>query len=188
MVRDALEGEGLIAIALLQPGWERNYEGQPLFYSVGSVGRMEDVEPLADGRFNLRLVGLHRVELGEVVRVEPYRVARVRPLPETLVDESDPKVVRAKLALMASHGCLVRELAEHESRSVVLDEAVPFESAVNGACANLPVDPAIRQSLLEENDLLQRHRRAAALLDEILTRVLRLKALRAHDEGEGGIN
>jgi Lon protease-like protein len=188
MVRDAIAGEALIAVALLRPGWEANYEGEPAFHETGTVGRIEDLVSLSDGKFNLRLVGLQRVAFGEVVRSKPYRLVRVRALGESTVDESDPAIRAGKLDLLASHGCLMRELTDGTEAGAVFDERIPFETAVNGACANLPVEPAVRQSLLEENDLLARHRRASALLDEILARVFRLKALRSSDEGGPGVN
>ena len=71
---------------------------------------------------------------------------------------------------------------------LVLDESLSFEAAVNGACAILPVENAVRQTLLELDDLLERHKRAAAIMDEILGRVLRLKSMRGRDEGESGLN
>ena len=64
----------------------------------------------------------------------------------------------------------------------------PIETAVNGACANLPVDPAMRQSLLEEDDLYRRFQRTSEILNEVLERVLHLKALRSRDEGGSGLN
>jgi hypothetical protein len=178
MVRDAVDGEGLIAVALLRPGWEADYEGSPAFHAVGTVGRIEQLERLDDGRFNLRLAGLCRVELGRVVRAQPYRVVESRALVEEPVDETVPAVAAAKLSLLASQGYLLQELLAEDGNGVVLDDSVPFESAVNGACANLPVDAELRQRLLEENQILERQRRAAALLDEVLEKVLRLKSLR----------
>ena len=188
MVRDATAGEGLIAIALLKPGWEEDYEGSPSFHEIGTVGRIEDLEPLPGGKFNLRLVGLQRVRFGAVVRSAPYRLLLARPLAESPVDDADAAVRSAKLSLLASHGCLTRELSDRPDAGAVLDERIPFETAVNGACANLPVDPAKRQSLLEEDDLFARQRRVSAMLDEILERVLRLKALRSPEEGGSGLN
>ena len=67
---------------VLCPGWERRYEGAPAFHALGTIGRMEDVEPLEDGRFQLRLVGLGRVRLSEIASEAPYRLVRVVPLPE----------------------------------------------------------------------------------------------------------
>ena len=62
MVEDVRAGDGRIAIALLRQGWEEGYEGRPAIHDVGTVGRIRDLEPLPDGRFNLALVGLQRVE------------------------------------------------------------------------------------------------------------------------------
>ena len=50
-----------------------------------------------------------------------------------------------------------------------------FAAAVNMACASLPVDPAQRQELLEQSDLVERHRRALEELRRALTRVLKAK-------------
>jgi hypothetical protein len=52
---------------------------------------------------------------------------------------------------------------------------MPFEEAVNATCANLPVEPGLRQELLEIDDLRRRGERAAGLIDEVLTAVIRLK-------------
>lgn len=188
MVRDAVASDRRIAVSLLKPGWESDYEGSPAFHDVGSVGRIEDLDPLPDGNFLLRLVGLRRVALGEVVKVRPYRVVRFRRLAEIEVDETAPENVAAKLDLLASHGCLLRELTSRDPSAFVLDERIPYETAVNGACANLPVEPSLRQELLEEGDLRERQRRASTLLNEVLARVLRLKSLRSGDEGDSGLN
>lgn len=188
MVRDALAADRCLAVALLRPGWEREYERGPAFHDVATVGRMEEVETTADGRFLFRLVGTGRVRLGDVVRDTPYRVVRALDLPEDALDDDDPAVRRAKLDLLASQICLARELSGNEHSGLVLDDSLSFEAAINGACAILPIETSIRQSLLELDDLLERHRRASAILDEILERVLRLKSMRGRDEGPTGLN
>ncbi len=188
LVTDAAAGEGLVVISLLLPGWETDYQGNPGFHEVGTVGRIQRLDPLPEGRFDLRLVGLCRVRLGEVTRWNPYRTVRVDRLEETQVDESCPRISAAKLDLLASHGCLLRELMPDEGHGLVLDEGVSFEAAVNGTCANLPVDAAVRQKLLEENDLRSRQQKVSAILDEALERVLRLKVLRLREEGGVELN
>jgi hypothetical protein len=188
LVEDAITGEGLIAVSLLRPGWELNYSGAPAFFEIGTIGRLEETQKMNDGRFNIRLLGMQRVRLGEVVRSVPYRAVRTIRIEERGVDEADPRVREEKLNLMASHGCLLRELADADVPSFSLDESVTFEAAVNGVCANLPMDADTRQSLLEENDLTHRYRRVQALLDDLLERVLRLKSLRSHEEGGNRLN
>jgi Lon protease-like protein len=188
MVRDALAADRSIAVALLRPGWEREYEGSPAFHEIATLGRMEEIETTVDGRYLFRLVGIGRVRLGEPVQETPYRIVRAAEIPEHAIDEADPAVRRAKLDLLASQVCLARELAGTEYSGLVLDDGLSFEAAVNGACAILPIDNALRQALLELDDLLERHRRAAKILDEILDRVLRLKSMRGRDEGPTGLN
>jgi len=188
MVKDALAADGTIAVALLRPGWEQKYQGNPEYFPIATAGRMEDIESTPDGRYYFKLVGSVRVRLGEVVRDAPYRLVRAEEIPEPAVAESDPSIRRAKLDLFASQVYLVRELTGDEHPRLVLDERMPFAAAVNGACASLPSEPQVRQSLLELDDLIERQRRAARILDEILERVLSLKATRDGAAGSGTVN
>jgi uncharacterized protein len=188
MVKDALAADRSIAVALLKPGWESEYAGSPAFHEIATLGRMEDIETTADGRYLFRLVGTERVRLGNAVQETPYRITHAAALPQLPIDEDDPAVRRAKLDLLASQVCLARELSGTEHSGLVLDDSLSFEAAVNSACAILPIQNAIRQALLELDDLRERHRRAAVILDEILGRVLRLKSLRGRDEGPSGLN
>jgi len=176
MVEDALAADRTIAVALLRPGWERHYSGNPACFDVATAGTIEDLETTSDGRYYFKLTGVVRVRLGEVLRDAPYRLMRAEEIPETPVDESDPSIRSAKLDLLATQVCLVRELTGNDAPSLVLDERLAYAAAVNGACASLPAEAAIRQTLLELDDLKERHRRAAGILDEVLQRVLSLKS------------
>jgi Lon protease-like protein len=173
MVRDAAAGEELICVSLLMPGWDKCYEGSPPYHEVGTVGRLKNVQPLPDGRFLLQLLGLQRVRLGPVVQESPYRIAECHPIPEPPVEESDPAVRDAKLELLATQSQLAREMTDGPEPTILLDETVSFVAAVNGACATLPVEPAVRQALLEESDLMSRQRRVQALLEALLEGLLR---------------
>lgn len=188
LVRDAAAGNRCFAVSLLKPGWEADYEGSPEFHETATVGRIEDLYPLEDGRFNLRLVGLKRVRLGAPVRAEPYRVVPYVVAQEIPVREDRPELAKAKVDLLAAHGCVLREMLDRTDGGIVVDERIPFETAVNGACANLPVEPWVRQSLLEIDDIGERHRRVAALLDEVLANLLRIRESRPGQGGDAGPN
>src|SRR3954465_8007381 len=54
---DALAEDRLIAMALLQPGWEDDYHKRPPIYPGVCIGRIFKEEKLEDGRFNLLLQG-----------------------------------------------------------------------------------------------------------------------------------
>jgi Lon protease-like protein len=149
---------------------------------------MEEIETTPDGRYYFKLAGSVRLRLGEVVRDAPYRLVLAEEIPERPVDESDPSIRSRKLDLLATQVCLVRELTGSDIPRLVLDERISFEAAVNGACASLPTEAAIRQALLELDDLLERHRRAVEILDEILERVLALKSTADGGAGSRGVN
>src|SRR5881227_3891120 len=83
MTADALAGDRLIALALLQPGWEADYEGRPAVHPIACLGRVVADQLLPDGRYNLLVRGLSRLRLlGEVPDDKPYRTARAELVAE----------------------------------------------------------------------------------------------------------
>jgi len=79
MFRDAMAGDRLIAMALLKPGWEADYEGRPPIYRVACLGRVVAHHRLADGSYNLLLSGLARVEIiRELPAEKPFREAEAK--------------------------------------------------------------------------------------------------------------
>src|ERR1700759_4372768 len=57
MVADSLQSDRQIAMALLRPGWEKNYYARPTLDPVVCVGTIVNHERLRDGRYNLLLQG-----------------------------------------------------------------------------------------------------------------------------------
>jgi len=82
LLRDALAGDGRIAMAVLKPGYEEDYEGCPDVYPTACVGRIVEHEALPDGRSDLILRGEAVVRIERFVSDAPYRSANVRPLSE----------------------------------------------------------------------------------------------------------
>src|SRR4051794_30821611 len=63
MVADALAGDRIIGMTLLQPGFEGDYEGRPPVYAIGCAGLITHSEVLPDGRYNIVLRGLERFRI-----------------------------------------------------------------------------------------------------------------------------
>lgn len=86
MVTDALEGERLIGMVMLRPGWEPHYDEAPSVYPVGCAGFITHAERLPDGRFNVMLRGLEKFKiLGERTGregVDRYRIGRIESIVE----------------------------------------------------------------------------------------------------------
>ena len=63
MMADALDDDRLLAMALLRPGWEEEYDKRPAIHPMVCLGRIAEEERLADGRYNLMLQGLSRARV-----------------------------------------------------------------------------------------------------------------------------
>src|SRR5215213_9581520 len=86
MLTDALAGDRIIGMTLLQPGYESDYHGRPAVYSVGCAGVITHSEQLPDGRSDVVLRGIEKFRIVEEDASREYRLARVEPLPEVLTD------------------------------------------------------------------------------------------------------
>ena len=157
MVRDATAGNGLIVISLML--------GDD-FEKLGTVGRVRDIQPLEDGRYNLVLEGLHRVSMVEVSCDTPYRQVQVVARPERPGTDDKKVIERYKIEMLATLSILL-SIAQADV-PVVLDQKQPFEVVVNRACAGLPVGTALRQRLLDADDLMERHRMLSDHLDTVI--------------------
>src|SRR5580700_8664512 len=68
MTADALAGSRLIAMALLKPGWQKDYYQSPAIEPVICVGRILNNEQLPDGKYNLLLQGELRAEIAQEIQ------------------------------------------------------------------------------------------------------------------------
>ena len=101
LMADALAGDRLMALALLQPDWEEDYHKRPPIHPTVCLGRIFQEERLPDGRFNLLLHGVARARVLEEVQTgKLYRSARI----DVLTDDPIPcsrieKGLRRRLGL-----------------------------------------------------------------------------------------
>jgi Lon protease-like protein len=174
MIRDALSADRQIAMALLKPGWDRDYHGSPDFFSLACLVRFEEVEWLPNDCYNLRVQGVCRVRVERIVREYPYRSARLRVLPEGPYTEDDPLVQLEKRALLETFERL-RAVAGQEPApgDPRWSESVRYESLVNTLCMIIEADPMDRLQLLEMDSVIERGRRVREMAEELLRRPVR---------------
>jgi ATP-dependent Lon protease len=78
LLEDALAGDKQIAMVLLSPGWERDYEGCPAVAPVACLGQIIAHKPMPDGRHNILLRGLKRAAIRrELPLARAFRQAEV---------------------------------------------------------------------------------------------------------------
>jgi uncharacterized protein len=89
MLSAALAGDQLIAMSVLQPGWEADYLNSPKIYDSICIGRISHHEPATDGRHNILLRGLRRAKVREEKpSADQYRMAKVE-LIDDVADTSE---------------------------------------------------------------------------------------------------
>src|SRR5687768_15974431 len=103
LVRDALTGDSVIALAHLQPGWERDYPGRPALRSICTVGVLVWHEVLKDGRYNVVVQGTSRARLiEELPPTKLYREARAELLEDPPFDGPEDEQLRQAVLELAT--------------------------------------------------------------------------------------
>ena len=161
MVADALDGDRIIGMVLLQPGYEANYEGRPAVYPVGCAGLITHAEGLADGRYNIVLRGIEKFRITGEDESRAYRLAHVQPLPELATAEQRELLRKQRTRLEA----LLAAAVERAGAEPKFPPAIPEEDLVNALAQYLEIDPIERQALLERDSCLSRCRALIDLLE-----------------------
>ena len=157
MVADALAGDSIIGMVMLQPGFEAEYEGRPPIYAIGCAGVIISSEELPDGRYNIVLGGLEKFRILSEDASRPYRLATVEALPET-IDASER-------ALLAERRQQLEDVLLSLSPGMRLPPSdLSDEEVVDGLSLVLPLDPTERQELLEADGPIARASRLIGLL------------------------
>jgi uncharacterized protein len=163
LTADTLAGDRLMAVVLLQPGWEGDYEGRPPVYPVACLGHVIADKKLPDGRYHLLLRGLARIRLTEeLADGKPYRTSRAEVLAEAPAPPAEAKGLRRQLAEAVlprlpsgPAGDQLRELIGGELPLGPLCDVLGFA---------LPLALERKQGLLAEPDVAARARALLELL------------------------
>jgi Lon protease-like protein len=161
MVADALEGDRLIGMVLLRPGWETDYEGRPPVYPIGCAGLITNHERLPDGRYNIVLRGIEKFRIVEETRDRTYRVARIEGLHEPLVAADRDEIRAARRRLEA----LLVPQPQGRGTETKVPPAMADEDLVNALAQYMELEPLEKQALLERDGLLARCRSLIELLE-----------------------
>jgi uncharacterized protein len=147
MVSDALARDR--RIGMIQP--QRPVEGAPLF-TIGCLGKIDNVEALDDGRYNIVLEGEARFR---VIR-ELESVTQFRQVEAELFDEPEGEhLAPVERALFERES---RRFADAQGYSVDWDSVARLDdvSLINGVSQIAPFDAAAKQALLEAPDISAR--------------------------------
>ena len=152
MLEDALADDQLIAMALLEPGWEQDYDSRPPVEPLACLGKVVAHHRLEDGRYNVLLLGVQRVRIvQELDPLRSFRQAQVE-LIEDCYDFATPcdrdRLQQKLLAAFRKNlpcACQLPEQLED-----LLSRHLPLGLLTDLAAYALPLDLAVKQQLLSE--------------------------------------
>ena len=168
MVEDSKLNDNLIVMALLKKGWEKQYYGNPDVHEIACVGKIQNVEKLEDGRYNILLYGLSRVKILKLVQGKPYRMAQVKYLKDFAFNHDgfdENYEAESFLNLVQSY---LREKGVEDLEEIIKLHNHSLESVMNQVTSALDFSTQQKQELLQIDTLEHRYDRLKQLLQEQL--------------------
>ena len=163
MFGEALAGNRMIGMVLLQPGYEAEYDGRPPIYATGCSGVITHSERLDDGRYNVVLRGTEKFTIAR--EEEPsvgrlYRTAVINGVEETVLDAERDALRRHRERLEELLAPLwATGLEQH------LPAGMPDEDLINALAQYLEFEPIEKLALLQQPGVVARCRSMIELLE-----------------------
>ena len=168
MLEDALADDGLIAMALLEPGWETDYESRPPVAPLACLGKIVAHHRLDDGHYNVLLLGVERVRIvRELDPLRSFRQAQVEIVEDCydFATPADRELLQDKLVnSFRKHlpcACQLPEQLED-----LLSRHLPLGLLTDMAAYALPLDIGVKQELLSEPRVGVRARMLLAQIEQ----------------------
>jgi uncharacterized protein len=157
MLNDALDGDGLIAMSVLAPGWEEDYDGRPALLPQVCLGKVVTHQRLHDGRYNIMLLGSRRARiLAEEPTTRSFRQAEIELLDEVYSadGESDRAEMQAELTVRFQKALpLPKGVKAKGPVHELLSSELPLGVLTDLASFALPLDARLKCELLAEPDV-----------------------------------
>ena len=174
MVADALDGDRIIGMVLLQPGWQGDYLGRPPVYPIGCAGLITHADALDDGRYNIILRGLEKFRIVGELEPLPARVYR-----RARIDAIDEPITAAVREVIRQGRSRLEALLTDSPR--IGGTTLSDEDLVNALAQYLDLEPVEKQALLERDGLPSRCQSLIDLLEmKLITARHKSSLSRAH--------
>jgi len=162
MVRDAVTSDGLIG--MIQPKVLETEAGDSELYSVGTVGKVDDLVDTGDDRFTLRLKGIARFEVAsELSTTTPYRQihANWARFNDQVSESRSENAIDRRTLLAALSNYLDTKGLDADFDAIA---EAPNDVLVNTLAMIIPLGAPEKQALLEAISVVER----AATLETLL--------------------
>lgn len=147
-------GPRRLGVVLLRDAPEPGFGVRRAIHPEGCIARLVEADSRGDGRYDVTLEGERRFALIEEISglTNPYRRARVRPLPDDRLDEADPAVSELREEILGLALGVASEMGDAfpvgSDELALLDGRGGIEPLVNGLAAELDLPAERKLSLL----------------------------------------
>jgi Lon protease-like protein len=156
MVRETLEGNGELVIALLRTGSESGYAAVAAVHEIACLGKIETYEELEDGKYNIVVAGIQRVRILREVQHAPYRLVEVEAIEDAVYDERSKDIQDRHNRLSALFAKFAELATGANQQAMEFMPQLDFESLVNMVATTLNLAIEQKQALLEINEASRR--------------------------------
>jgi Lon protease-like protein len=170
MLEEAIEDDRLIAMGLLAPGWEQQYEGRPPLHSTACLCRVATHQRTDEGTYNVLLLGVRRLRL--MKELPPDKLFRV--IESEIIEDFEPDDAPAGTAaalqqrlLAAFKAAMPKIPAAYEQLDQLLGSQITLGMLSDIVAYTIDLDLEWKLRLLAENDVF---RRTQILLEAIASR------------------
>lgn len=164
MLADCYRTNKLMAISLLKEGWEDSREPMPSCDVVG-VGYIRVLIENEDGTSYIILKGVCRARIQRYVKLEPYRIAKLKVMPDRIENKDELQHLASRLRQL-----LLRKLRfQSETPQFKYELPAEYDDPLNLsylATYMLNSDKKIKQDLFETTNSNCRIRHLIDLLEE----------------------
>jgi Lon protease-like protein len=170
MTRDALADDQLLAMVQIPPAPEGSRWTEPVpIRDIGCLGRIVQHERLGGGRFNLLLLGGHRVRLKkEKPTYKLYRIAEAEIIAE--VEPEEPVSREGNELIELFRSVFEKYQRNNPDLAKLLEHAPPLGVLTDIIAAALPISADAKQRLLAEPRVIRRVEMLRGILVEIVER------------------
>lgn len=168
MTADVLDGERLIAMSLMRPGWDQlSSNAVPPIHRMVGLGRIIAHEKLDDGRYYLVLRGVARAKLvGEKSVDLPYRIGQLELCSDVeseiaAIDRQDQAEQLVSKFVQLFPGVNLRQLFLQAATEL------PLGNVCDILLGSIPMAPEQAQRFLDELNVNVRCQMLANLLDQM---------------------
>jgi uncharacterized protein len=168
MLEEALADDGLIAMALLAPGWEKDYEGRPPLRPIGCLCRVATYHRTEEGSYNVLVLGLRRIAIvRELPPDKPFREAEAQLCEDHYPEEGSAARTELQRKLLESFKLVLPRIPEAcEQLDQLLGSQISLGMLTDIVAYTLDIDLDFKERLLAEPCI---DHRAQLLFDHLNT-------------------